>query len=241
MTTARTRDTRPLASEIKFVVDAATGLRIREWARARMDRDPFGVGPNGDEYRTTTLYFDTPQFHVFHRRGSYRRSKYRIRRYDGADVAYLERKLRNARILTKRRGSVPLTELSRLAHTLDGAWDGRWFHRRLQLRGLAPVCQISYTRMARVAARETGPIRLTVDQDIRTLVRRDVHFTTDGGRPTLQRRMVVELKFRAVMPAVFKQLVEEFRLTAHTVSKYRLAVVALNLAREETAANAAYA
>jgi hypothetical protein len=234
-------ETRPLASEIKFVVDAATGVRIRDWARLRLDRDPFGEGPCGDEYRTTTVYFDTPEFHVFHRHGSYGRSKYRVRRYDGADVAFLERKLRNSRMLTKRRDCVPLGELSRLAGAIDGNWPGNWLHRRLRLRGLSPVCQIAYERVALVSARDTGTIRLTVDHNIRTMVRRDVNFTSDDGRPVLPGRMVVELKFRAAMPAVFRQLVEEFKLTPHQVSKYRLAVATLQLAREETAARRAYA
>ena len=234
-------EARPLASEIKFVVDSATGLRIRDWARLRLDRDPFGEGPCGDQYRTSTVYFDTPEFYVFHRHGSYGRSKYRVRRYDGADVAYLERKLRNARMLTKRRDCVPLSELPRLAGALDGDWPGQWLHRRLRLRGLSPVCQIGYERVALVAARDTGTIRLTVDQDIRTRVQRDVYFTSDEGRPVLPGRMVVELKFRSAMPAVFKQLVEEFRLTPQRVSKYRMAVVTLNLAREDTAVQPVYA
>ena len=234
-------EARPLASEIKFVVDAATGLRIRDWARARLNRDPFGEGPCGDEYRTTTLYFDTPEFSVFHRLGSYGRSKYRVRRYDGADVAFLERKLRNARMLTKRRDCVPLNELWRLTDAMDDDWSGQWLRRRLRLRSLSPVCQISYERVALVAERDTGTIRLTVDHDIRTMIRRDVHFTNDEGRPVLPGRMVVELKFRAAMPAVFKQLVEEFKLAPLRVSKYRLAVATLQLAREDTAVQPVYA
>ena len=81
-------------SEIKFVVDAATGGRIREWARARLAPDPHGAGSFADEYRVSSLYFDTAARDVFHRRGSYGRSKYRIRRYHDEPSVFLERKLR---------------------------------------------------------------------------------------------------------------------------------------------------
>ena len=64
------RETRASAAEVKFIVDAATGIRIREWARSHLEQDPYGTGPYGDEYHTSTLYFDTGSLDVFHRRGS---------------------------------------------------------------------------------------------------------------------------------------------------------------------------
>ena len=104
---AHTRETRGLASEIKFLVDPGTGSRIRDWARARLQPDPYGEGPFGDEYRTTSLYFDTPEFDVFRRRGSYGRSKYRIRRYDGEAGAFLERSAGRSCRSRICRGSTP--------------------------------------------------------------------------------------------------------------------------------------
>ncbi len=107
------KETRAQAFEIKFVVDSQMGERIREWARTFLDADPHGTGPFGDEYRTSTLYFDTAEGHVFHRWGSYGRAKYRIRRYGDSDVAFLERKLRRPGMLVKRRTQVALHELER--------------------------------------------------------------------------------------------------------------------------------
>ncbi len=43
-------------------------------------------------------------------------------------------------------------------------------------------------------------------------------------------RLILELKYRGVPPAIFRQLVEEFALDPQTASKYRLGVVALGLA-----------
>ncbi len=66
------------------------------------------VGPFGDEYRTTSVYYDTPAYDVFHRRGSFGRSKYRIRRYGDEQTVFLERKLRQPAVLAKRRTSLSL-------------------------------------------------------------------------------------------------------------------------------------
>jgi hypothetical protein len=152
MPSADSRELRDVAYELKFLVDPATGARIREWSRARLDPDPYGQGPAGDEYLTTTLYFDTRDFDVLHRNGSYGRAKYRVRRYDGERSVFLERKLRREARLCKRRTTVPLDALGRVEDP-DAAWEGAWFARRLALRQLHPVCQIAYHRTARVAAR----------------------------------------------------------------------------------------
>ena len=88
------RETRGAASELKFVVDADTGMRIVDWARDRLPADPYGTGPFGDEYRVTSLYFDTANLDTLHARGSFGRSKYRVRRYGDHSKVFLERKLR---------------------------------------------------------------------------------------------------------------------------------------------------
>ena len=122
MTPALARPARPFISEAKFVVDSSTGRRIREWARTHLDPDPHGAGPFGDEYGISSLYFDTDAGDVFHRRGSFGRAKYRVRRYGDAEVAFLERKLRKPGILSKRRTVVALDALQCLdRHKTDAA------------------------------------------------------------------------------------------------------------------------
>ena len=101
------RETRDFAREIKFLVDVSIADDVRDWARTHLGPDPHGAGPFGDEYVTTSLYFDTAQFDVFHRRGSFGRSKYRIRRYGECQVVFLERKLKTRGLLTKPRYLVP--------------------------------------------------------------------------------------------------------------------------------------
>jgi hypothetical protein len=229
-----THENREFASEIKFFVDPATAAQIRDWARARLAPDPNASGASGDAYQITSLYFDTKQLDVFHRRGSFGRSKYRIRRYGQAEIAFLERKLKTRSLLTKRRSIVKLDELAQLAGVeSENDWAGHWFHRRLQARGLKPVCQIKYHRTARVAMTNYGPIRLTLDEGVRALHTNELFFNdTQEGTALTEGRIILELKYRFEMPLLFKLLIEEFALNPGPISKYRLAAVALGYAAE---------
>jgi hypothetical protein len=223
------RDARALASEAKFLVRASAGEAIREWARQYLAADPHGGGHSGDEYDTTTLYYDSPEYHVFHRRGSFGRSKYRVRRYGRGRHVFLERKLRRPGMLSKRRTLVPLDALSRLDEPPTG-WEGGWFQRRLQLRRLRPVCEINYHRLARTGAGAHGPIRLTLDEQlVVSSAARSAFGEGDEGLSFLQGWFVLELKYRHAAPPLFKELVEEFALRPVPVSKYRCGVAALGI------------
>jgi hypothetical protein len=227
------RETRVYAREIKFVIDTSLASEIQEWMRANLEPDENGTGPFGDEYATSSLYFETPKFDVFHRRGSYGRSKYRIRRYGLADSMFLERKFRTDRLLAKRRTSVPLTDFSYLeANEGDPEWAGYWFHRRLLVRQLHPLLQLSYDRTARLGASGTGPVRMTIDFNLRVLPLPDRAFLPGTGFPMLEGQNIVELKYRVALPGLFKQLVERFKLKTQPVSKFRAGLAALGLTPE---------
>ena len=223
------------SAEIKFLVNEATGIRIREWVRERLDADPHGGGPHGDEYRVSTLYLDTEARDVFHRRGSYGRSKFRVRQYGDEPRVFLERKLRTGSRLSKRRTDIAVDALPLLATAepssptpdpLTG-----WFRRRVSLRRLAPVCRVSYLRTARLGHTEAGQVRLTLDYSLSASTA-DA-FVLDGPRPAelLAGHMILELKFRGTMPAVFRELADTFALRPGRASKYRVAAAALGVAR----------
>jgi hypothetical protein len=224
------RENRSLAYEIKFVLPAALAEELRAWARPRLERDPHAEG--GDLYRTTSLYYDTSAFDVFHRRGSFGRAKYRIRRYGESSLAFLERKLRSDRAVTKRRTLVNLVELERLRNGCpDPAWSGNWFHRRLLARALSPVCQISYRRTALVGPPGARGVRLTLDDELCARPISAPGFQLGGGgTPMLPGQAILELKFRVAMPQAFEELVANFALEPQTISKYRLAIAAMECA-----------
>ncbi len=226
-----TRDRRPHAAELKFLVSPDEGDAIRTWARAHLTADPHGSGPHADQYTTTTLYTDTPDQDVYRRQGSYGRSKYRVRRYGSSDVVFLERKLRTQSLLSKRRSIIPIDALARLADTAsaDAPWIGEWFTGRLAARGLSPVCQVTYCRTARVTQTPYGLARLTVDDGLAARPISQWGYEAPLYEPALVGQQIVELKYIVAMPAVFKRLVETFSLEPMTVSKYRFSVAALGV------------
>jgi hypothetical protein len=217
-------------SEIKFVVSDAVGVRIRDWARDRLDADPNGGGAHADEYRVSTIYLDTPGRDVFHRRGSYGRSKYRVRRYGDESRVFLERKLRTASRLAKRRTDIALDKLPAVTQSASKADPTWWFQRRIQMRQLEPLCRVSYLRTARATDGDGGPARLTLDQQLTALPVDLLTFADEPGRSLLDGTMILELKFRGPMPAVFRQLADTFALTPGRASKYRVAADSLGLA-----------
>jgi VTC domain len=225
---AHSREIRTHAFELKFVVTPEAAAGIRQWARTHLAPDPHGTGPFGDEYRTASLYFDTDDLAVFHRRGSFARSKYRIRRYgDEADV-FLERKLRQPSVLAKRRTRTTQTSLEWLDEAdVDPRWAGAWFHRRIVARGLRPLCQVMYHRTARAITINGDQARLTLDEGLSAHVADAARFLSGSGVPAFGRVAILELKYRLPPPAIFKQLVEQFALAPQIVSKYRLAMAAL--------------
>ena len=229
------RETRSRAREIKFVVNNEIAPRIQAWMREHLSADEFGAGEHRDEYATTSLYFETDRFDVFHRRGSYGKSKYRVRRYGTSPIMFLERKFRTDRVLIKRRTTVPVDQFDRLERNqADPAWDGYWFHRRLLARELRPLIQVCYNRTARLGTSSTGPFRMTVDFDLRVLPMPDRAFLPGVGLPLLDGQNIVELKYTVALPAAFKQLVELFALKTQPVSKYRAGLALLGLSPDAT-------
>ncbi|HEX4999849.1 MAG TPA: polyphosphate polymerase domain-containing protein [Terriglobia bacterium] len=225
-----------VASEMKFVVDETTATAIREWARRELSPDPHAAEPDGDGYETASLYFDTPQFDLFHRRGSTGRAKFRIRRYNGGPVVFLERKMRTGGRVTKRRSEILEPDLRLLLN--DGEkWAGRWFARRLTNRGLQPVCQISYNRMARVGGSPARRLRLTLDGSLAAAPIRSIAFLDSPGIQILPGEAILELKFPVDTPALFEDLIARFDLRVRSMSKYRLAIRALGLAGAAGAAS----
>ena len=232
MATVDSRENRAFAYEIKFLVPKEQALRLREWARGCMRPDPNSACGTGDGYRITSLYYDSGELAVFHKRGSFGRCKYRVRRYDASPMIFLERKLRSERLVTKRRTLVNLSELERLRQDeCDRRWSGAWFQRRMLARGMQPSCQVSYQRTALVSENGSGLVRLTMDEDLRAWKVQGPEFhALSGGKLLLRDHMILEMKFRLAMPVMFKQVLEEYRLEAQPISKYRLAVTGLGFA-----------
>lgn len=212
------------AFELKFQLDEPLARAVEECVRDRLPLDSHGDSALGGAYRTTTLYLDTEARDVFHRSESYKRRKYRLRRYGTEPQIFLERKSKRGDRVRKLRTTVPDDEMAFLANPLSvTTWAGHWFHRELVERGLRPACVIGYERTAYTAATAEGPLRLTVDRHLRGTPAGEWHVPHgDGGLAFLNGQAVLEFKYRTALPALFKELLAEFRLTPGGSSKYRL-------------------
>jgi len=229
------------AFELKFLIPQAKAERVEDWARRHLAPDPHADPELGFAYRIHTLYLDTPQLDVYRRSPSYKRRKFRLRRYDGQTSVFLERKTKSGDQVSKRRTQVAATELPRLGDPCaDPEWAAHWYHERVLKRRLRPTCQVSYERVAHVGAGADGPLRLTMDRRVHCRPADDWHVDdTLSGAPILSGEVILELKYSAALPALFKRLVEEMALCPTPCSKYRRAVEAWGLAAGGAAGSSA--
>jgi hypothetical protein len=152
----------------------------------------------------------------------FRRRKFRVRRYGIESKLYLERKTRWGDRVRKRRSDAPLEDMPLLAG--DGTrtdWSGQWFCDRIALRGLRPACRITYDRTAFVRATPAGPLRLTLDRTIRGTPTDCWDLSPVDGEEILPGFVVCEFKFRQSLPELFRGLIEQLKLEAGSISKYR--------------------
>lgn len=233
------------AFEVKFVLPLALADEVQLWATRCMEPDPYAGPGNDGAYQTTTLYLDTPQRDVFHRRAKHKNRKFRLRRYGDDSRVYLERKTRRGDRVSKRRSDVALDELDSLTSPLPlESWPGEWFRTRIDAAVLRPACRITYDRAAFMLRTPDGSLRLTLDRRIRGLPTDAWDLTpvaladspidaalNHAGctNAVLTDQVVCELKFRSALPNVFKQLIYKLNLVSGSFSKYRRTMAANGL------------
>lgn len=225
--------------ELKFQVSHEQADRIRGWARAHLESDDHSDATLGDGYYINSLYLDTQNLDVFHRRKQVIVGKHRLRRYGLESLVWLETKRKSNDVVRKRRTCVNEQEVGRLwqeptvdmISIRDGAetqqlWKGEWFRRRLVSAGLRPVTIVRYERFARVGECATGQFRLTIDNHIRA--QSASGWSIPGfaieGEDLLPDAEILEFKFTDFVPPLLRQLMFEESLQVASFSKYRSAV-----------------
>ena len=219
-----------MVHETKFLIPLEKAPAILAFAREHLEPDPNGHGPHRDEYLVQSIYFDTPEFHVFRKIGSYGRAKFRVRRYGNADWLFLERKLKRQGLVRKRRTEIDLEELPQMAKLPNATW----YRRRLDVRKLQPLMYIQYARAARLKMTAEGMLRLTVDQALRFDAEINGQWPRTEGAAFLTEFAILELKY-LTLPSIAKKLIEQFNLNPGAASKYRMAIRASKLAPQALA------
>src|SRR5690606_3867036 len=123
--------------------------------------------------------------------------------------------------VSKRRTEVGVEELAALGGACaPGTWEASWFHQMITRKGLRPAARIAYQRTALVGVGAEGPLRLTMDRDIRGEPADGWSMApVTGAGELLPGRVVLELKFMSGLPLVFKRLIEAYSLRPASVSK----------------------
>ena len=219
------------AFEIKFLLPFAVAKEVLDRARRHMQLDPHCEPQLGEAYEVHGLYFDTNDFHVYHRLNSHAVHKLRLRRYGRMPSVFLEHKAKVKGRVRKHRTPLEDDQIPMLvAPRLPEAWTGSWFRKRLKSRRLHPTCEVSYLRTAFMGSDGAESFRLTIDRHLRC--RRFVGWDVRGvdeGIFVLENQMIMELKFCDAMPLFFKNLLADLKLAPESVSKYRMSVEACGL------------
>ena len=206
--------------ELKFLATLSQAEGLATLLGDHLSVDPY-AGPNGS-YHITTLYCDTPERHVFRRRGRFGLMKFRLRQYGDAPELYLERKLKRGTMVRKLRTSIPLEMIGRFGERPDEDWDGDRFHRQLRRCRMSPVCLVEYDRQAWYGAHPEGTVRATIDRHLTGAPVEDWSLRRPANqRPFHVNYGICEFKFRGVMPELVRRLIDSLELAPVGVSKYR--------------------
>lgn len=212
--------------EVKFLLDAATALRVLAWAREHLG------GPARTDVETTLLFLDTPRLDSARKTGELGRDRYRVRGESGSDVAVLERKTKKKDGARIRSYPVPLADLVRLgSESGDPAWPGHAFHVRVVEHGLRPVCRATWLRTTVSDARATTRVAL----DHRLRATSETGWSRDpvrAGDDLLGGRVLVEARATGPVPPALRALVSELALVPTPFSKYRASLARLRPAAE---------
>lgn len=165
-----------------------------------------------------TLYFDTPDLHLYHehRTGRLNRHKIRQRRYVASGLTFTEVKQKT------NKGRTVKTRIEKadgVSPTFDEA-SRRFLLQQTPLDPdtLHPTLWVCYTRLTLVS--RTTAERLTFDLDL--------SFYDGTRQQTYPQIVVAEVKQGAFQPSPFRALMKQNRLREGALSKYCLGLISLD-------------
>ena len=164
-----------------------------------------------------TLYFDTPEFHLYqmHHNGVRNRYKLRCRKYVNSGISYFEikSKTNTSRTIKKRIKIESIPDV--LNETLKQYIQD---HTKGEHENYFPVLRVFFDRITLV--NKSASERLTIDLNLR------YHF--NGIEKKIQKMVIIEVKQEKHSISPFRQLMKMHRQPKNYLSKYCLGVVCLD-------------
>lgn len=226
--------------EFKYVVDNATRVALEEAIVPYMELDLYCARNEDRSYRITSVYFDDRKLSCYHAtiNGMLNRRKFRLRRYDGGTLSFLEEKGRRNAFAYKVRQPLDRTLYRYVAAAdwrallnaeADAAGKPMAEFLAAGLRNaLQPKLRVHYRRRAYVG-RGGYRFRITFDDMIRGDASTDLNGSAPFGRDALPARSIVEIKFEYQVPLRFIRQIEILQLRRQSVSKYCICAEAIGL------------
>jgi hypothetical protein len=222
--------------ELKYLIDEATAVRVRDFALCYLNMDPYGVGQPDYSYPVHSLYLDSDDLQIYWRtvNGDKNRYKLRLRYYsekEGTPV-FFEIKRRMKDIIQKQRGGVRHAAVPRLlSGLLPDAADlitndpnhmvaiQRFIGLMMEVNA-TPRAHIYYKREAYVS--DDDEVRVTMDREVLSEPNLSGRIKTAMANPVHSYAgfVILELKFTNSFPKWFGDLVRTTNAIQTGAAKY---------------------
>ena len=212
-------------SEQKYSVSYPDAVRLKTRLGAFLCSDEHG---KQGAYRVKSLYYDTPDGRDYREKldGLQKRRKLRLRIYDeDQPTAKLELKSKNGNLQHKTSLEISRSDAAALAQGIYtplfayGGEDAMKLYTMLTLHRYRPVAIIEYDRTA--FSYQEFDVRLTLDSHIRSSeANLNLYERQLPWNPVFQNAVILEVKFNQVLPVFIQTLLQPYRLTAISFSKY---------------------
>lgn len=223
--------------ELKYVIDEATALRMRDFARCYLDPDEYARQQPDFSYPVHSIYLDSDDLYTYRTttNGDRNRFKLRVRFYDDdpRTPVFFEIKRRSNNCILKQRCAVRRPAAARiltgqfpLAEDLVSPSPKHFqaihnFIRLMELIQAKPKVHVAYLREAYVP-RDGNAARLTFDRNVRSEAVSALQLSTAMRHPVALwgKAVVLELKFTDRFPNWFGELVRIFGVFQRGAAKY---------------------
>lgn len=224
--------------ELKYIIPEAKARRIREFVRAYLQLDEYGIGQPDFSYPTLSLYLDSDDLDTYWHTigGNKNRFKLRLRYYDERpdSPVFFEVKRRMNDIIIKDRGGVRKSAVRELLgghlpeprhllqpHDAVQLVALQQFGRLMQELQARPKMHVAYLREA-YENPGNNAVRLTFDRRVESAPNATPRLIARSEQPHLVfgPLVILELKFTNRYPNWFRDLVELFDLTQSGAAKY---------------------